>query len=312
MANKQEALQEIITIAENHRLSVDEVVAAMRDKQAIAVQQSHSILSRMFGYIGSILVFAGICILIGMQWDQLTSGERVAITLGSGFIAFLLGLAAMDHPKYDRAATPFLLMAALFQPTGIVVMLDEYSRGGDPLYGVLFMSIIMLIQQGAIFCYKQRTTLAFTTIFFGCSFFFTAMSLLEIDGNLIALTVGTSLMCISWALSNSPHRAIAAFWYLIGSCLLLISTFDLLQDSPFEVLYLGLTATLIYISTTARSRVLLLVGTVSMLAYISYFTYEHFSNALGWPLVLIICGIAFITIGSIAMKINNRYLRESR
>lgn len=30
MANKQEALQEIITIAENHRLSVDEVVAAMR------------------------------------------------------------------------------------------------------------------------------------------------------------------------------------------------------------------------------------------------------------------------------------------
>ncbi|HBZ31368.1 MAG TPA: hypothetical protein DEO56_12400, partial [Nitrosomonas nitrosa] len=71
MANKQEALQEIITIAQNHRLSVDEVVAAMRDSQAIAVQQSHGILSRMFGYIGSILVFAGICILIGMQWDQL-------------------------------------------------------------------------------------------------------------------------------------------------------------------------------------------------------------------------------------------------
>lgn len=60
-------------------------------------------------------------------------------------------------------------------------------------------------------------------------------------------------MCISWALSNSPHRSIAGFWYLIGSIALLVATFDLLQDTPFEVFFLGLTTLIIYISTATRS-----------------------------------------------------------
>lgn len=311
MPNKQEALQEIVTIVQNNQLTVKEVMAALTDTQTITVQRSSSILSRLFVYIGSILAFAGICIFIGMQWDQFTSGARIAVTLGTGFAVFLFALVAIDHPKYDRSATPLLLMAALFQPTGIFVMLHEYSPENEPLHSVLFMSTVMLIQQGAIFCQLKRTTLAFTSIFFGCSFFITAMELLEIDENLISLIIGTSLMCISWALNNSPHRAISAFWYLIGSIALLIPAFDLLQDTPFEVLYLGLTALMIYISTAAHSRTLLLTGTLSMLAYISYFTYEHFSDTLGWPLVLIICGAAFMAIGSIAIRINTRYIRET-
>lgn len=311
MPNKQEALQEIVTIVQNNQLTIKEVMAALTDTQMITVQRSSSILSRLFVYIGSILAFAGICIFIGMQWDQLTSGARIAVTLGTGFAVFLFALVAIDHPKYDRSATPLLLMAALFQPTGIFVMLHEYSPENEPLHSVLFMSTVMLIQQGAIFCQIKRTTLAFTSIFFGCSFFITAMELLEIDKNLISLIIGTSLMCISWALNNSPHRAISAFWYFIGSIALLIPAFDLLQDTPFEVLYLGLTALMIYISTAAHSRTLLLTGTLSMLAYISYFTYQYFSDTLGWPLVLIICGAAFIAIGSIAIRINTRYIRET-
>lgn len=104
---------------------------------------------------------------------QLSSGSKIAVTLGTGFATLLLALVAINHSKFNCSATPLLLMAALFQPMGIFVMLDEFSQGSDPLYGFLFMSMVMLIQQGAILWQTKHTTLAFTTIFFVSSFFVT-------------------------------------------------------------------------------------------------------------------------------------------
>lgn len=60
-------------------------------------------------------------------------------------------------------------------------------------------------------------------------------------------------MYISWALNNSHHRTISEFWHLIRSIALLVATFDLTQDTPFEVLFLSLTTLSIYISTANRS-----------------------------------------------------------
>lgn len=311
MSNKQEALQAIIDIVKNHQLSIQEVITALTDTKNVTKQRTSGILSRIFGYIGSILVFSGICIFIGMQWEQLGSIERITVTLGTGFVLFLIAIAIMDNTKYGRIATPLLLIAALFQPTGIFVMLDEFSRGDDPLHGVLFMSLIMFIQQGCIFLQKKRTTLAFTTILFGSIFFITTLELLEVDGNVISFIIGLSLMFIAWALGHSSHRVISSFWYFFGSISLLISTFDFLKHQTYEVLFLGLAATLIYVSVAAQNRTLLLVGTLAMLSYISHYSYIHFNDVLGWPIVLIICGTAFIGVGAIAMRINAKFMRTS-
>jgi len=312
MSAKQEALQEIITIARLNNLSAEDIARALTDKKEAAVQESGGILSRLFGYIGGILVFAGICIFIGQMWDDMNAYTRIIVTLGTGFAAYLFGLAAMGHEKFDRAATPLLLTAALFQPSGIFVMLDEFSRGGKPEHGVLFMSGVMLLQQGLTFWQKRRTTLAFTSIVFGGMFFVTLMDIYDIDWEMSGLCVGASLMLISWSLSQSPHRGISAFWYFIGSGTLLVSFGEIVRDTAAEPLFLGLSAFLIYISTRARSRTLLLVGTVAMLCYIGYFTGKHFGDSLGWPIVLILTGGAFIGLGALALRINAKYIREAK
>src|SRR5690606_27126451 len=213
MPQKDEALQEIAAIARNNKLTLEDIARALTPSVAQKERESGGILARLFGYVGGILVFAGVCIFIGMQWEHFGSAARVIVTLGTGFAAFLFALAAMDDPKYDRAATPLLLIAALFQPTGIFVMLDEFSSGGDPEHGVLFMAGVMFLQQGAVFWHKQRTTLAFTTIVFACIFLVTLMDMIGMEENVIGLVTGVSLMCVSWPLANSPHRPIAAFWY---------------------------------------------------------------------------------------------------
>ena len=92
--------------------------------------------------------------------------------------------------------------------------------------------------------------------------------------------------------------------------LLLWSVFDAVKNTPFELLYLGLSALIIFLSTYVRSRTLLLVGTLSMLCYIGWFTAKHFANTVGWPIALVMIGIALIALSSLAVKLNNKYINQ--
>jgi hypothetical protein len=67
------------------------------------------------------------------------------------------------------------------------------------------------------------------------------------------------------------------------------------------------TALLIWLSTIARSRTLLGVGTCAMIGYLVWFTGEYFADSLGWPLALVIIGVLFIALSVLAVRINRRY-----
>ena len=82
--------------------------------------------------------------------------------------------------------------------------------------------------------------------------------------------------------------------------------FDLLQNSALELLYLAVTASILYVCVLLQSRALLLTTVVAMLGYIVYFSEKHFANSLGWPVTLVLLGIAFLGVGAIAIKLKQR------
>ncbi len=310
MSHKDDALQEIVALARHNDVSLDEIAKALTDTLAQAAQESSSILPKLFGYLGGIFIFSGIGVFVSMYWDDFGSAARTIVTLGVGLAAFVMGVTSLGDKRYLRTATPLFLIAMVLQPTGIFVMLDEYSSGGDPRYAVLFMAAFMLVQQGATFLAKQRTTLAFGAILFGGVFFATLFDVWDMDTKLIGIVIGASLLCIAYALNQSRHSAIAPFWYLVGSTILLWSVFDAVEHTPFELVFLGLSAFMIFLSTYVRSRMLLLVGTLSMLSYIGYYTAEHFADTVGWPIALVIVGMALIGLGSLAVKLNSKYIKQ--
>ena len=53
-----------------------------------------------------------------------------------------MAVVAARDARFERAATPLFRVATLLEPTGIIVMLREFSRGGDPAYGLLFMGTL--------------------------------------------------------------------------------------------------------------------------------------------------------------------------
>ena len=310
MSTKDDALHDIVSLAKHNNITLDEIKHAMEAAPVLASKPSSSVLSKLFGYIGGIFVFAGIGVFISMYWDDFGSAARVIVTLGTGFVAFIMALACLTDKRYEKAATPLFLIAAVLQPSGILVMLQEYSSGGDARHGILFMAAFMLIQQVATFWAKRRTVLAFSAILFGCIFFATLFDLWDLNEKLIGMVIGSSILCVAYALNQSRHLAIAPFWYFVGSIILMWSVFEAVENTPFELIYLGLAALLIFLSTYVRSRTLLLVGTLAMLVYIGYYTAKHFANTLGWPIALVIIGIALIGMSSLALRLNNKYIKQ--
>ena len=79
--------------------------------------------------------------------------------------------------------------------------------------------------------------------------------------------------------------------------------FDLVQNSPLELIFLAVTASMLYICVVLESKALLLNTVLAMLGFIGYFSSEYFADSLGWPITLVLMGIAFMGVGAIALKV---------
>jgi hypothetical protein len=227
-------------LVRQHGLTIGDIASALDRDPQTSVARSSGILSRVFGYLGGAFVFAGLAIYIGMRWDDLGSTGRVLLTIGPGFCAFVLALVCMTNEAFAGAALPLFLIAALVQPTGILVLMKEFSQGGDPAYGVLFMNLVMLIQQGCAFWARRVTVLAFTTIIFATGFVAVALDLLHVGRDLMGIVLGISLGCVAWSLDRSPHRSLAGAVYFFAALLFLAAWYHVLRHTAIEVLFVGL------------------------------------------------------------------------
>lgn len=308
--NREEALAEIASIAKNHNLTSEEIKAALVTTPEKQATQSSQMMNTLFGYVGSLLVFAGICIFIGMQWDEINTINRIFLTLGVGFCLFVLAVVFTKHTDYDKSAGPLFLMAAILQPTGLVILVNEYAPLLNPSHAVLFISLLMLIQQGFTFLSTRRTDLALLTIIFGMFFFIAACDVLAIPYKTEWLSIGISLLCLAWVINRTRYQTIAAVLFFFGSLVFLLITFDIVRNKSYEILYLGLSCYMIFLAILSNSRTLLINATLATLAYIGYFTGQHFPHTIGWPFTLILMGFILIIFSSIVIKLNRYYLKS--
>ena len=310
MTAKQDALVEVVELITRHGLTIDDISQALAGKPEYVERRTSGILSRLFAYLGGIFVFVGLGTFVGMRWDDLGPAGRVLLTLGPGLCLFVLAVVCTTDERVEGAATPLFLVSGLVQPTGILVMLREYGRGGEVEHAVLFMSVVMLVQQACTFWARRRTVLAFTSVVFGSIAVFAALDLLGANLYLTGVTMGASLLCIGWSLDRSPHRAIAGLVYFVGASLLLEETYAWLRREPLEILFLGAGCGVVVLAAAARSRSLLVVGTAALVGYIGDFIYRHFADNLGAPLVLMLIGIVLLGAGAAAVRLNAQYIAQ--
>lgn len=122
------------------------------------------------------------------------------------------------------------------------------------------------------------------------------------------LLTGLCVMSTAYGLQkDARHPGLAGLGYLVGSIMVYTGLFDLVYKTPFELLHFAVTASMLYACVVLQSRALLLTTVIAMLSFIGYFTAQHFVDSLGWPITLVLMGVAFIGVSTLAIKVK-RYL----
>jgi hypothetical protein len=305
------ALEDIAALARQHELSADEIAAAIgRPPAAAQDSRGRVVLVRVLGFLGGTFVFAGIGVFIALQWSEMNSAARIVVTLGSGLAAFALAAIASREARFDKVATPLLLIAAALEPTGMLVAFKELGSGGDWRVAGLITAGAMAVQFGATFGFLRQSTPLFVTAVFTTFFWWTALDLLDVDSKAIALVVGGSMLLGAVGIDRTAHREITPVWYLFGAAAFLYGFFDMVERTPFEIAFLAIAAAFVYLSVVLHTRTLLFVATLAILAYTAWFTSEHFASSVGWPMALIAFGMFMIGLSALAFRIDRDYVRR--
>ncbi|MBE0577123.1 MAG: hypothetical protein IH613_14660 [Desulfuromonadales bacterium] len=118
------------------------------------------------------------------------------------------------------------------------------------------------------------------------------------------LLTGMCVMSTAFGLHKAArHPGLAGLGYLVGSIMVYTGLFDLVYKTPFELLHFAVTASMLYACVVLQSRALLLTTVIAMLSFIGYYTAQHFVDSLGWPVTLVLMGVAFIGVSTLAIKV---------
>jgi len=124
------------------------------------------------------------------------------------------------------------------------------------------------------------------------------------SANWASLIIGVCVIFTAYGLHKAGrYSRLTGLGYFIGSIMAYSGLFDLVRNTPVELLYLAVTASMLYACVVLQSRALLFTTVIAMLGFIGFYTAKHFANSLGWPVTLVLMGVAFLGVGTIAIKL---------
>ncbi len=308
VTDKSGALRHIRQLMVTYEISPGEVettyLAPAAVNAASTQRNKGDIAKTLFVYLGAIFILAGIGTYIGMFWGSMSSAMRIFVTLGIGYILLLVLVSALHENKYPRAVGPLTFAMVFMMVGGWLVLIDEvFPSTGNWRNVVLFVSGTMAVHMGALFGKYRRTQFAVLGLFFVYGFMQVGLDILGMSYAHIAIVLGASLFLVGTALEKTPRPVPAELALLIGSFWLNGGLFDLVQNTPIELLFLAVTAAILYACVVLQSRAMLLTTVLAMLSFIGYFSAKHFVDSLGWPVTLVITGVIFLGVGMIAIRV---------
>ncbi len=280
-------------------------------------------ISNILYVIGGMVVFLGIWILIGTNWNQLSDVTKILVTLGSAVMLYVSGYLLSRYENLEKISDAFYFVSNLILPLGIfvtmnVAKMDTSSAASHVLAGGIVFAVNLL----SYYWYRRNVFLIFNVIF-GTWLFFSLTTYL-VGGRPFAdwtyisyrwLAIGLTHMILGYALVNSDRNALTPALYCFGVIEFLTAALCLGKWSPdqnlfWELIYPGLVFGILFLSVYLKSRAFLVFGTLYLVAFVLKITGEYFTSGFGWALSLVIVGFCLMAIGYGAFYINKKYIRQ--
>jgi len=238
-SDKATALQHIKQMMITHEITPAEVDtvfhAPVTNSAENTPKEKGKIVKTLFIYLGGIFVFAGISTYVGLFWSSMGSAMRIMVTLGIGYILFIVLISALYEKKFPKLILPLTIASAFFMTGGWYIFIQEMFPDGDNWRAAtLFIFGVMTIHFAVLFGVYKRLSFAAFSLFFVYGFMYIGLDMLEIPTKYISIVLGSSLFLVSTAVEKSQQRLLAAPALLVAVYWLNAGLFDLIAASSSE------------------------------------------------------------------------------
>lgn len=307
--------QEIISFIESQiaegKISKQEVFNALSDDKKSSNSKS---LINVFYIIGAIIALVGIIILIVQNWSDIGLLGRILITLGISLSSYVAGYLIKDEEKHALSQVLFA-MSAFLAPVGTGVLLHEADIEVTPLL-ISAISLVWAVAYGAALWGTKKSIIIIFTIAFATvslySFASDLFSNLFYSNDLfkwLTIFVGVAYALIAYSLSevgSQEKRSVKNILYGLGTIAILGSGISF--GGFFDLLMIAVIFGAFYASVYIKSRVVLILSALFLVAHIIKITGEYFADSMNWAMILIFVGFVIIGIGYTTFYLNKKYI----
>lgn len=313
---KQEVLNAVKQLVAEKQLTRRELLSAYDS----GTTHRSAGLARIMYYIGGAVVFLGVAILIGQNWDVLSGFSKIVATLGVAVAAFVAGCVLRGKPSTAAVADAAFLVAGLVAPIGAFVLINQLGADPSQPFNQLTTAAALFFLFFAAWFIIQRTVLEVFTFVFAAALLFTVTNFVTsttpgADATSLyqytCLVVGAAYMAFGWWYSRSG-RALAGALNTFGVLFFLGAAFALggffpNQNVFWEIAMPLLALGVMFASVRIQSRAYLVLGAIALVADILKITNEYFTGSLGWPLALVVAGLLLIAVGFYSVQVRRRF-----
>ena len=135
-------------------------------------------ISEVLYMTGGFIVFIGVAVLIGQNWDTFNAFTRILVTLGFGIVSYMVGVLFNKEEKHGLVSYAFHLIAALIIPLGLGVVVDQAGFDVASAISQSIIAAILLMTYVASYFVLKKTIFTFFSIAFATWLFFSFTNLL--------------------------------------------------------------------------------------------------------------------------------------
>lgn len=325
--NKKELLQELSAKVNAGEISREEVMRRLnisattqREAEESTHKLPHFSVTKMLYVLGAAIVIIGIVIFVAQIWEDIGSFARISITLGLGFLIAAIGTVLLKKNPDDNIGPVFHFIAGMLIPGGAIVALYELNVDIASIwsvaitFGVIFAFYLLL---NAI---HKHAILTFFAIANGTAFIYLLVGAI-LDGTsfsneeelyaYLTMAVGSSYLLLAHTFRDGWNERLIGALYFFGSGAFLGAAFTQVFGSvPWQMFYFIIVSGGLFLSIYMRSRFILVMSTIFLIAHVTYITSEYFADSIGWPISLVILGFVFIGLGYASITINKKYIQK--
>lgn len=273
-------------------------------------------VTKILYIIGAAIVTLGIIFFIAQVWDEIGMFGRISVTFGLGLLLACCGSLLLVQKPESYLGDVFHFIAGLIVPSGALVALFEFTHNLDLLpvtmiFGVMFLCYTLLA------LIHKREVLTFFSIANGTTFIYLLIEHL-VDGRFyqhtdiytyITMVIGLSYLLLAYTFRGGWNGRLVGILNFFGSIGFFAAAFSRVFDSlSWQALFFVFVIVGMVASIPLKSRNILAVSTLFLVAHFIYITGEYFANSVGWPISLIALGFLIIGLGYVSINIGKKYI----